>query len=201
MDVSTETTGRLGNMLGTPIVGGTEWFTTTYGPAAAASVVAELPAVWRSWVRPNSRALGLLGAKRYPYAFIGALVGTMAKVVRAADPDLFIDHISAAGIDAAIGTGMRVLLRYGATPASLATRAQESWDMFHDSGLVRATVTAREYVSETTAWAAHDPVVCKICLYVRKRIIARAGMRNVVATRDRCQSWGHDRCVHRIRWD
>lgn len=188
-------------MLGTPIVGAAEWYAATYGPAAAASVVAELPSEWRSLVRPNTRAIGLLGAKRYPYPFVGALVTTMAKVVHANDIDAFIEEVSNAGIDAAMGAGMRIVLRYGATPERLAAHAQESWDMFHDSGLVRVTVSEKEYVSETTAWANHDPVVCKICLYVRKRILSRAGMRNMVGFRDKCQSWGHDRCVHRIRWE
>ena len=188
-------------MLGTPIVGAVEWFVTTYGPAAAAAVVAEFPREWRAWVRPNSRVLGLLGAKRYPYPFVGALVTTMAKVVRCADLDLFIEKVSNAGIDAAMGAGMRIVLRYGATPQRLADHAQESWDMFHDSGKVKVTVTENEYVSETLGWAQHDANVCKICLYVRKRILSRAGMRNIAAFRDKCQSWGHDRCVHRIRWE
>lgn len=187
-------------MLGTTVVGAVEWFVATYGPAAGAALVAEMPPRFRAELRPNTRALGLLGAKRYPYPLIAAIVETMVKVARIPEVDPFIERLVEAGIDAALGTAARVVLRFAATPSGLATRAQEAWDMFHDSGTVHAVANDHEYVATVTNWAGHEVTVCKITLYSRKRILMRGGLRNVEAFRDKCRGWGHDACVHRIRW-
>jgi hypothetical protein len=189
-----------GNMLGTTIVGAVEWFVATYGPAAGAALVAEMPAQFRGELRPNTRALGLLGSKRYSYAFVGAIVDTMGKVAHVPAVDPFIEQLAEAGIDAALGTAMRVVLRFAATPSRLAERAQEAWDMFHDCGTVHAVASDHDYVVTVTNWAPHDVTVCKISLYSRKRILMRGGLRDVQAFRDKCRGWGHDVCVHRVLW-
>ncbi|GAC1353230.1 MAG: hypothetical protein NVS3B20_22610 [Polyangiales bacterium] len=194
---ATNTRGRL---LGTPIVGALDWFLQKHGPAAGAATIAELPLRWRALVKPHSRTLGLLGSHSYPYAFVGDLVETMARVVRAPDLDLFIADLSTAGVEASMNTVMRVILRYAASPVMLASRGQEAWDLFHDSGRVSARVEGREYVSEISNWPSHHLVVCKIGMYVRRRMIEKTGAKDVVAVREKCQSWGHDVCIYRLRW-
>jgi len=136
----------------------------------------------------------------YPYAFVGDLVETMSRVVHPPDPNEFIRELASAGIDSAMNTVMRVFLRLAATPSSLAARGQEAWDMFHDSGRVSVVATENEYVATTSNWPAHNVAVCKICMYVRLRIIERTGVKSPTATRDKCQAFGHDSCVVRIRW-
>src|SRR5688500_304555 len=83
-------TPSLGSMIGTPIVGGVEYFTRTYGQAAANEIVARVPAQWAELLRPDVPSLGVLGARRYPYAFVGDLVYTMRTVANHPDEDRLI---------------------------------------------------------------------------------------------------------------
>ena len=188
-----------GTLLGTPILGSVEYFLEKYGPAAGGNIVASLPQ-WRDFVRPNAPALGLLSARRYPYAFLSDVVKAMVKTARVGDEDAFIREIAAAGIDRAMSTTMRTMLRI-ATPQQLAASGQASWSSFHDTGRVEATSVGKEYYVRTTEWHRHEVIVCKISMEVRRRILERMGLRNVTARRERCLGWGHDDCVVRLRWD
>src|SRR5438128_2382370 len=67
-----------------------EYFQKKFGNAAAHTVIARLPAHFRPYVTPNAPALGVLGARIYPYPFVGELVRTMRHVVHAPDEDLFV---------------------------------------------------------------------------------------------------------------
>jgi hypothetical protein len=190
-----------GNLSGEALVHAIDWFVERHGNAAAAAVIAELPSAYRHFVRPNAPSLGLASSRRYPYAFVGALVETAGKVVRARDLDRFIAELTDAGIDASTGMVMSVVLRYGVSPRGIARRAQELWDKFHDSGLVSVQLVGEtEYVATVSHWASHDATVCKMTTQARRRIIERTGARDVVAIREKCQAWGHDVCVARVRW-
>lgn len=186
-------------MLGTPIVGAFEHYLRKYGSAAGHEVVNRMPARFRGWLSPHAPAMGILGARWYPYAFCGDLIRTAGAVARVADEDAFVRELACAGIDASVGTVARVLLRYAATPKSLAARAQEVWDMFHDAGRVLVVAEEREYVVTISDWTNHDGHVCRISMEVRRRLIERTG-RTVEARRDRCVSFGHDVCVIRLKW-
>ena len=189
-----------GNFLGSAIYGGVEAFVTKHGPAAAHAVIAKLSAGSRAYVRPNVPALGILGAKRYPYAFVGELVRTMASVARA-DEDVFCREYAAAGIDYTLATVNRVVLRYAVTPQALAARAQELWTMFHDAGRVTIrTISETEYVAVLSDWPSHDVTVCKVCMEARRRVVERTGVKDVEVRREKCQAWGHDVCETRVRW-
>ena len=190
-----------GNLAGGALVPAVEWYIERFGNAAASAVVSELPPQFRAHVKPHTAALGLLTARSYPYPFVGALVDTMAKVVRAKEPDVFVEELTRAGIDASLGMVMSVVLRYGVSPRGFARRAQELWDKFHDSGLITVlTNDEHEYVAQVSHWPAHHATVCKMSLYGRKRIVERTGARDVVAVREKCQAWGHEVCVARLRW-
>jgi hypothetical protein len=185
-------------MIGTPIVGACEVFLERHGPAAGAAVVAGLPQ-WREHLRPNTPALGLIGARKYPYIFIADLVRTMMSVTHAHDEDAFIRETAAAGIDRSMTTTMRTMLRF-TRPEQLAAKAQESWSAFHDTGTVRVTIDGKDYLARVTDWQRHEVIVCKIALEVRRRIFERMGLKPTLARRERCVGWGHDDCVVRIRW-
>lgn len=187
-------------MVGTPLVGALEWFTKKYGQAAVHEVFTKLPSKWSSLVSPHAPNLGVLGAKRYPHAFVGDCVRAMLQAVHITDEDPFIRELAAAGIDASVGTAMRILLRYAATPQMLAARGQDAWSLFYDSGRVRVECTEHEYISTTTDWANHDTMVCRISMEVRRRLIERTGRKVIESRRERCVGWGHEACVVRIRW-
>jgi hypothetical protein len=190
-----------GNLAGGAVVPAVGWYVEKYGNAAAHAVISELPSQHRHFVTPHQPALGLVASRSYPYGFIGDLVDTMAKVVRARDPDRFLAEFTAAGIDASIGGVMSIILRYGMTPQGFARRAQELWDKFHDSGLITVLENSEhEYVAQIAKWQSHHVSVCKMSVFGRQRIIERTGARDVVAIREKCQAWGHDVCVVRVRW-
>ena len=107
--VSTPT--PLGNTFGTSIVGAVEHFEQKYGPAACHVVIARLAPKWRVHVKPNTPALGILGAKKYPCAFVGDLVRGMMQAVNAKDEDVFIREIACAAFDRTVNTVARVVLR------------------------------------------------------------------------------------------
>jgi hypothetical protein len=190
----------LGNFLGTGLRGGIEWFVQKHGPSAAHAAVTKLSPDWRKLVDPHDEALGILGARKYPYAFVGELLRSMASAVHA-DEERFLAEIASAGVDATLDTVARVLLKYAISPAAVAGRAQEAWNVFHDAGrLTVLTVSDFEYTSQLTDWPNHDVVVCKLCSYARRRVIERTGVKNVEVTRTKCLAWGHECCAFRVRW-
>lgn len=189
-----------GNFLGTGILGAVDHFCKKFGPSAAHATIARLSPHARTYVQPNAPSLGILGAKRYPYPFIGELFRTMAQVVRMPE-DTFVREMTSAGIDATVDTVARVALRYMVTPQMIASRAQELWNNFHDSGVVQVrVVNDHEYVSDLTDWPNHDVTVCKVCAEARRRLIERTGAKNVEVARLACLAWGHDRCTYRVKW-
>ncbi len=192
----------IGTMLGTPMIGAVDHYLTKYGRAAGHEVVARVSPKFKGLLLPHAPMLGLVGSRRYPYPFLGELVRTMATVVRVADEDAFIRELSIAGIDAAVNTAMRVLLRIAQSPESLAARGQEAWNLFHDSGRITIlSVTEHEYMSQVDQWPNHDVTVCKVVMEVRRRLIQRTGKRHVEARREKCVAWGHDACTTRVRWE
>jgi hypothetical protein len=191
---------KTGHMIGTPLFGALEWFVARYGKAAAHELVVRMSARWPGHLQPHAPALGILAARRYEYAFVGDLMRAAA-VVAKEDEDAFIRESAKAGVDAVMGTIARVFVRYAATPSSLAARAQEAWTVFHDSGRVDVVVNGHDYVATIRDWEGHDVAVCKNAMEGRRYILERSGLRNVTARREKCQSWGHDVCVTRLRWE
>ncbi|MGZ3422294.1 MAG: hypothetical protein ACXWUG_20080 [Polyangiales bacterium] len=197
-----EPTPALGSFIGTPLVAGCDWFNKTYGAKAASEVVARIPERWADLVRADRPSLGILGARRYPYAFVGDLVYTMRVVAQHPDEDRLIHDLAVAGIDGSTSTVMRWLARWMATPRMIAARSQESWSTFHDTGRVTVlSITDHEYLRKVTEWHGHDVIVCKITMEVAAHAIALTGAKNVRGRREGCAAWGHDGCVARIRWD
>jgi hypothetical protein len=192
-----EKTGRLS---GSPLVGAADWIVRKYGPAASHELVLRLSARWPGVLAPHAPSLGLLGARRYEYAFVGDFL-RMGALVTKTEEDAFIRATAIAGIEASMSTIARVVARYAATPERLAARAQETWSTFHDSGRVEVVLGPREYVATLRDWAGHDVAVCKNAMEVRRHLLAHGGLRNVVAIREKCQAWGHDVCVTRVQWD
>lgn len=190
----------LGNFLGTATLGSIDYFVKKWGPAAAHATIARLSPSARAYVTPNAPSMGILGARKYPYAFIGELFRTMALVARVPE-DAFIREITSAGMDANLDTVGRIALRYAVSPQMIASRAQELWNQFHDAGRVTVRVVSEhEYISELTEWPNHDVTVCKVAAEARRRLIERTGMKNVEVARMHCVAWGHDRCTFRVRW-
>lgn len=189
-----------GNFLGTGTMGSIDYFLKKYGPSAGHAVISKLSPASRAFVQPNANSLGILAARKYPYAFIGELFRAMA-VVSKVPEDQFIRECTAAGIDATVDTVGRIVLRYAVSPTMIASRAQELWNHFHDSGRVTVrVVNQNEYVSDVTDWPDHDVTVCKISAEARRRLIERTGKKNVEVARLQCIAWGHDRCTYRVRW-
>jgi hypothetical protein len=191
---------KVGNMVGTPIVHAVEHMVKKYGQSAAQEVTRRMSPRWRALLDPHSPGLGLMGGKWYPYPMVGELMRHGASAVRAADEDAFLRELAFAGIDASVGTVARILLRYAASPRALASRGQEAWNMFHDAGTVAVEVGERSYVATITDWTNHDTEVCKISKEVRRRLLERSGLTNVVARRERCVGWGHENCVVTCEW-
>ena len=191
---------RVGHIYGTGFLGGVEWYVGRYGPAAAHAVIARLSPAARAYVVPNSPNLGILGAKKYPYAIVGELVRAMAAAVRL-DEDALIRELSTVGVDATIDTVARVAVRWIVSPESVVERSPDLWRTFHDCGTLRITwVSEREFLSEVSNWPHHDLTVCKMCVEGGRRLVERSGVERVEARREKCQSWGHTSCVTRVRW-
>jgi hypothetical protein len=189
-------------MLGTPIAAAIDHFTRTYGQPAANEVAARVPAPWAGLLRPNAPSLGVLGARRYPYPFVGDLVYTMRTVVHHPDEDQLIRDLAIAGIDAAMGTVIRFVVRWTATPAMIARKAQDSWGTVHDTGRVTVlSLTDHEYLRKVTDWRGHDATVCKLTMEVAAHAIAMTGAKNVRCRREACVAWGNDDCIVRVQWD
>jgi hypothetical protein len=194
-------TRTLGNMIGTPIVASARHFEQKYGRAAANDIVARIPSKWRELLRPNTEAMGLLGSRWYPYAFLADWIFTARNVVRAPDEDAFIRELAHAGIDNSMSTGMRAMARWLGSPRAFAERSQESWRLFHDTGIVTVpTLTEREVRRRITDWKEHNVTVCKVVMEVFVRSFSKTGVRNVRARREECVGWGRDACVFHIEW-
>lgn len=190
----------LGNVRGSAIVGGLEYFTKTYGRVAVHEAVARLSVSARAWVDPNAPRCGLLGTRNYPYAVIGELVRAMQEVARASE-EQFIRELVAAGMEAALSTVHRFVLRYLVNAREIAARAPATWSLFHDCGRVTVlSITDHEYVAETSDWPNHDPTICRLSMEARRYLIERTGVRAPQLFRERCQAWGDEVCVSRVRW-
>ncbi|GAC1358678.1 MAG: hypothetical protein NVSMB47_11560 [Polyangiales bacterium] len=191
-----------GNFYGSGIAGAIETFVARYGNAASAEVVGRLQTTpWKALVAPNAPRMGILGARLYPYPFVGALFRAMIAVARPPDEDAFIREIVAGGMDATLSTVNRALLRWMVTPAAHAKRAQEVWSHYHDAGTIKVVVSrAGEYVTEVHDWPQHDVMVCKVCLEARRRVLEKTGVGPIEATRTQCVAWGHPICAYRFVW-
>ena len=176
-------------------------FTEKYGPATAHTVIARLPRTMRGFVQPNAPALGILGARSYPYPFVGELVRTMRDVVHAPDEDRFVQEITYAGLEVLVNTMHRVLLRWLVSPAAFLERRQEIWELFHTEGRLNVlSQTKTSYVIEDVDWTNTDPIVCKVNLEGRRRMLELMGLTEIEARREKCRAWGHDRCLTRFKW-
>jgi hypothetical protein len=189
----------LGHFHGTGIRGGIEHFVRFYGPAAAQTAVTKLSSASRALVDPHDPALGILGARKYAYAFVGELMRAMASAVKK-EEDLFLRDIVNHGVDATLNTVARSVLRYIVSPQMIASRAQEMWNVFHDCGRIQIlSINEHEYLAQMNDWPNHDTTVCKMCGEARRRVVERTGM-IVEVRRERCQAWGHEACTYRVKW-
>lgn len=188
-----------GNFFGTGLRGGVEWYVRSFGPAAAHAVVARLSPSSRRLVDPHDSALGILGARKYSYPFVGELMRACAAAARQ-DEDAFLRDIVNAGVDATLNTVGRAILRYAVSPQMIASRAQEMWNVFHDSGRIAiASINDIEYVAQMTDWPNHDVTVCKMAMEARRRVVEKTGL-SVDVRREKCLAWGHELCQYRVRW-
>ncbi len=190
-----------GHFRGSPLHHSVAHFVKAYGPSAAHDAIARLPEQYRAYVAPNAPAMGILGARSYPYPFVGELVRTMKLVVHASDEDVFVRELVYAGLEVMLSTMHRVLLRYLASPAMFLERRQEIWDLFHETGRQRVvSQTPNSYVIEDAEWPNTDATVCRINLEGRRRMLELVGLGNIEALREKCRAWGHATCESRFRW-
>lgn len=185
---------------GSGLVGGVQHFVRTYGNVAAHSAIARLSPNSRMWIKPNADALGILGAKRYPYAFVGELVRAMAASIKKSEDD-YCREFAAHGVDFTLETVNRAVVRHFASPRMLADRAQELWNMYHSVGRVVIEWVGRsEYLASLHDWPDHDVTVCKVCMEARRRVLEHTRVKDLEVRREKCQAWGHDVCTNRVRW-
>jgi hypothetical protein len=190
-----------GHFRGSALYHSIAYFTNKYGPAAAHTVIARLPPNMRSYVQPNAPALGILGARSYPYPFVGELVRTMRDTVHAPDEDVFVRQITYAGLEVLVNTMHRVLLRWLVSPSAFLERRQEIWELFHHDGRLNVlSQTRTSYVIEDADWSNNDPIVCKVNLEGRRRMLELMGLTEIEALREKCRAWGHDKCQTRFKW-
>jgi serine/threonine-protein kinase len=190
-----------GQFRGSALYQATAWFQEKHGNAAAHAVISRLPSTMRAHVTPNAPALGILGARSYPYPFVGELVRTMRHVVRAPDEDRFVRDLTYAGLEVLVSTMHRVLLRYLVSPAMFIERRQEIWNLFHETGRVNiVSQTPTSMVVEDADWPNTDAIVCKVNLEGRRKMLELMGMQGIDLQRERCRAWGHETCVTRLRW-
>jgi hypothetical protein len=190
-----------GGFRGSPLYHSFAWFEKVHGPAAAHAVISRLPAQWRPLVRPNEPAFGVLGARVYPYPFVGEMLRTMRLVVGVKDEDVFLRDVTSAAIDALLSTMHRILIRWLVSPKAFLDHRQEIWDMYHDTGKLHVlSLTDKEFLIEDAEWANTEPLVCKVTLEGRRRMMEVMGVPNVEIRREKCRSWGHDTCQTRVRW-
>jgi hypothetical protein len=178
------------------------WFQQRFGPAACQSVVERIPPVWRDFVRPDEAAMGVLGSRVYPYPFVGDVVRTMRNVVVAKDEDAFVRDLTRAGLEPLLGTMHRLVLRWLVTPKMFLARRQEIWDLYHVGGRLDVlSLDDKSYVIEDAEWSNLDPIVCKVNLEGRIRMLEVIGLHGIRALREKCRAWGHPSCVTRFTWD
>jgi hypothetical protein len=191
----------VGRMVGTPIVAATRHFQQRYGRAAIMDVASRMAPQWRYLIDPNADVLGLLGARWYPYGFIAEFMNCARVVVRG-DEDEFIREMAFAGIDNSMSTVMRAMARWFSSPRAFAERSQDSWRLFHDSGVMTVpTVNETEVRRRVADWQGHNVIVCKIVAEVFARTFSKTGVTNVRVRREECVSWDRDACVFHVRWD
>ena len=189
-----------GHIRGTAVVGGFEWFIKRFGNAAAHEVVNRVSPRTRAFLQPNAPVMGLLGTRIYPYAAIGEVGRTMLAVSHMSE-DAFLREMAAAAMEASFTTIHRIAVRYLTSLQSLAAKAPEMWDLFHDCGhLSVLSCTDHEYVTQVSDWPSHDVMICRLTMEARRQLVVRTGIRNPELFRDKCQAWGHDVCTSRIRW-
>jgi hypothetical protein len=190
-----------GGFRGSPLHHSFAWFGKLYGPAAAHAVISRAPAQWRPMLRPNEPAFGVLGARVYPYAFVGDMVRTMRDVAGVKDEDTFVRDLTNAGLEQLLSTMHRVLIRWLVTPSTFLDHRQEIWEMYHDNGRLNVlSLNEREFLIEDAEWVNTDAVVCKVNLEGRRRMMEVMGMREVELRREKCRAWGHATCETRVRW-
>ncbi|MGZ3421642.1 MAG: hypothetical protein ACXWUG_06770 [Polyangiales bacterium] len=195
-------TGAAGGFRGSALHHSIANFEKKYGPAAAHSVIARIPLQWRELVRPNAPSLGILGARIYPYPFVGDLVRTMRDVVSAKDEDVFVRELVYAGLDVLVGTMHRVLVRWLVTPSTFLSKRQEIWELYHDAGKLEVlSQTDKHFVIQDAEWSNREAIVCKINFEGRRRMLELMGMRGIDGRREKCRAWGHDTCETRFRWE
>lgn len=191
----------LGNLRGSAVSGGLGYFADRYGKAAIHEIYARQPPDVRVWMNPHAPMLGLLPTRLYPYPNIGRLLRTMAQVVHAVDEDAFLRALTNAAIDGTMSTVNRLALRWLVSPETYGRRAQEIWNLYHDSGRVSVLPSApNELVVQISDWPNHDVTVCKVCVEGRRRILELIGVRPVEARRSKCKQWGDSVCVQYLRW-
>ena len=190
-----------GGFRGSALYSSVAWFESRFGPAASHAVIAKLPPNWRALVKPNEKAMGILGARIYPYPFVGDLIRCMRDVVNVKDEDEFVRDITKAGVEAMLGTMHRLVVRWLVTPKTFLEHRQEIWNLYHDTGKLHVlSSTEKEYVIQDAEWGNTDAIVCKVNLEGRRRMLAVMGLHNVEARREKCRAWGHATCDTRFRW-
>ena len=198
----TKVAAPIGQFRGSALYHSVEHFQKRFGNAAAHAVIARLPPAMRAFVTPNAAALGILGARLYPYPFVGELVRTMRDVVHAPDEDAFVKELTYAGLDVLLNTMHRVVLRYLATPSTFLERRQEIWELFHTSGRLLVPMQSEtSFVIIDADWQNTDAIVCKVNLEGRRRLLEEMGLRNIEARREKCRAWGHEQCETRCKWE
>lgn len=191
----------VGNLRGSAVSGGLHHFADRYGKAAIHEIYARQPANARVWMNPHAPMLGLLPTRLYPYPIIGQLLRTMAQVVHASDEDSFLRTLTNAAIDNTMSTVNRLALRWLVSPERYAARAQDVWDLYHDSGRVTVLPSSKnEFILQIDDWPNHDVTVCKVCVEGRRRILELIGVRPIEARRSKCRQWGDSTCVQYLRW-
>ena len=192
---------RRGNFRGSGVLGAVSYFEERYGRAAMHAVAAQISTELRTYLNPQLPLFGLLATTMYPYALIGQVLRGMISAMRPPDEDQFLREIAAAGMDRSLNTVFRAAMRFMVTPESYAPRAQEIWNLYHDSGTVTVlSIKSNEYRVQLSDWPQHDNYVCRICMEARRRALERMGAVDVEARREKCQGWGHDVCTHAFKW-
>jgi hypothetical protein len=172
-----------GHFIGSGLVGGVQAYIRTYGNVAAHAAIARLSPGSRIWVKPNAENFGILGAKKYPYTFVGELVRAMGASIKK-DEDTYAREFASNGIDFTLETVNRVILRHLVSPRALADRAQELWQMYHSAGrVVIEWVGKTEYLATIHDWPNHDVTVCKICMEARRRVVEHTRVNALAAAR------------------
>ena len=187
-------------MRGAGLIGAIDMCLDRFGRSASHEVIARLSSAGRALVSPHAPSMGIAPGRLYPYAVVGEVFRTYAKVVSVPE-DVLIRDAAIAGVDRNLSSLNRALLRYLVTIDNVAARAQQTWDMFHDSGRLVIAVSGRnEYVVETHDWPNHDVTVCKLSMEGRRHVVELSGKKSPKLWRDKCQAYGQHICVSRVVW-